>query len=293
MKKLLFILLFISCSATAAQSIHINALNYPVWAERNQSRIALSPGSALLNGDIVQTGAMGRAWLALPDGSVVKLGQDTRFEIRSAELQQQPQSAVLTAALNVIKGAFRFTSGFFASKFTSKHQVNIRIGAVTVGIRGTDIWGRSIAEEDFVALIEGNITAQSAADASVVLDQPLSRYLKKSSQAEAVVDTLSKPELEQLASETELAIEQGIANMDGRFELVLMSLTDPKSVAQMVKKFQHAGYALNIEPIVVNFEKFQRLKISGFVSRQAAKSLAAQLQQEFKLDSVWIKPVGF
>ena len=293
MKKLVFILLFISCSATAAQSTYINALNYPVWAERNQSRITLSPGSPLLNGDIVQTGSMGRAWIALADGSVVKLGQDTRFEIRSAELQQQQQGALLSAALNVIRGAFRFTSGFFAAKFTSKHQVNIRIGAVTVGIRGTDIWGRSSADEDFVALLDGNITVESAGDASVVLDQPLSRYLKKTAPAEAVIDSLSKSELEILAGETELAVEQGIANIDGGFELVLMSLSDPKSVTLMVKKFEQAGYALNIEPVIVNFEKFQRLKISGFVSRQAAKSLAEQLQHEFKLDSVWVKAVDF
>jgi len=293
MKKLVFILLFISCSAPAAQSSHINALNYPVWAERSQSRITLSPGSPLLNGDIVQTGSMGRAWIALADGSVVKLGQDTRFVIRSAELQQQQQGALLSAALNVIRGAFRFTSGFFAAKFTSKHQVNIRIGAVTVGIRGTDIWGRSSADEDFVALLDGNITVESAGDASVVLDQPLSRYLKKTAPAEAVIDSLSRSELEILAGETELAVEQGIANIDGGFELVLMSLSDPKSVTLMVKKFEQAGYALNIEPVIVNFEKFQRLKISGFVSRQAAKSLAEQLQHEFKLDSVWVKAVDF
>jgi len=293
MKKLLFILLFISCSASATQSIHINALNYPVWAERNQSRIPLSPGSALNIGDIVQTGSMGRAWISLPDGSVVKLGQNSRFKIDELEYQQQQQSALMTAALNMLKGAFRFTSGFFASKFTNKHQLNIRIGAITVGIRGTDIWGRSSADEDFVALLEGNITLEPETDASVELDQPLARYSKKTAHAEAAVDTVSRSELEKLASETELSAQQGIASIDGRFELVLMSLTDPKSVALMVKKFQLAGYALNIEPVIVNFEKFQRLKISGFVSRQAAESLAAGLRDEFKLDSEWVRPASF
>jgi len=289
--SLLLVLLFFTFSASAAanKSVTVNALNYPVQVERNQSLVSLAPGSELFEGDRVKTGTHGRAWLSMPDGSVVKLGQNTEFEIRTSAFHVEQGNAVFEAAWNVIKGAFRFTSGFFPAQFPTTRKVNIGVGAVTIGVRGTDLWGRSTREQDFVTLLEGNVTIEAEGQPPVELNQPLMRYLKQSGKPAAPVASLKLPEVKKLGAETELSAQRGIANLDGRIELVLISLKDLDRAKQLVARMQQAGYAVETEYVMINYEDFKRIKLTGFVSREAARSLAKQIKAEFQLDGAWVK----
>ena len=137
------LLLLLPLLANAETLIRVNALNYPVWIERGTQVIPLLPGSTLASGDMVRTGPSGRAWLSMADGSVIKLGQSAQFKVVEAGYRQQDDNTVLDAALNVIKGAFRFTTAFFKPRRKTPHEVNIKIGTITAGLRGTDIWGRA------------------------------------------------------------------------------------------------------------------------------------------------------
>jgi hypothetical protein len=51
----------------------------------------------------------------------------------------------------VIAGAFRFTT----SSQARKRDIAIKVKNVSIGIRGTDLWGKSTDERDLVCLIEG------------------------------------------------------------------------------------------------------------------------------------------
>ena len=105
MKTLLplgLLLLLLPQVATANAIVRVNAMNYPVWKERGQEIIPLLPGSVLSNGDLIKTGAGGRAWLSMADGSVVKLGESAQFRIESARYHEG-ENTILKAAFNVIR----------------------------------------------------------------------------------------------------------------------------------------------------------------------------------------------
>ena len=48
---------------------------------------------------------------------------------------------VVTASLDVLSGAFRFTTQAL-TKFRGERDVKVRIVKITAGIRGTDLWGK-------------------------------------------------------------------------------------------------------------------------------------------------------
>ena len=95
----------------------------------------LTPGTALQAHDRLRTGANARVQLRLSEGSAVKLGENAQFVIERAE-----DRGIFRAALSVIAGAFRFTTA--AGKGRTR-DVSIKVKNVTVGIRGTDLWGKS------------------------------------------------------------------------------------------------------------------------------------------------------
>lgn len=268
--------------------VSVNALNYPVWVERDLSIIPLAPGDELLQGDMVKTGQSGRAWLSMQDGSVVKLGQDAQFEISSAEYQQQEENTILKAALNVVKGAFRFTTSFFNPQRKTPHQVNIKIGAITAGIRGTDIWGRSNDEEDFVTLLEGTIEVTAEGEGQAILSEPLSLYLKKRNQPADPVTLVDMDTVQSLGAETELSHDLGTAGIDGKYELVLMSVKDAQSVESVLERFHQQGYAVETVSAEVNDEIYTRIVLKGFDSRATASQAIERIQNELDLNAVWV-----
>jgi len=284
-------LLCLSFPAAADSLIALNSLNYPVWIERSQQIIPLAPGDELNEGDTIKTGDSGRAWLSMADGSVIKLGQDTRFLISQANYQQAPSQdqPLLDAALDVIKGAFRFTTSFFNPKRKTSHQVNLKVGAITLGLRGTDVWGRSSEGEDFVALIEGTIEVSSDGDSPRVLTEPLSLYRKLRGQPVDPPTTVELNTVQQLGAETELSEALGIATTAGLYDLVVMSLQDPTLVSVVMDRFNQAGYALQQANVVIDDQPYTRLYLKGLVSQDSAKNLLNRINEKFGVSSGWIK----
>ena len=236
----------------------------------------------------MRTGASGRVWLAVDDGSVIKLGQQTRFALIRAEFRSDGDATLLDAAFDVLKGAFRFTSGFFTAKRAARHRIDIGLGAITVGIRGTDIWGRAGDDEDFVALLEGRIEVGAEGDPREFMDQPLTLYAKKRGQPASGLQSVELATVQNLAPETELDAENAIASSEGRFDLVLMSLQRTDLVESNLQRFREAGYPATAVPAVVDDAEFTRLLLRGLTDRAAAGRLAVSLQQQFGLAGVWI-----
>ena len=272
----------------AERLVTVSALNYPVWMERGNATRPLSPGDDLLPGDLVRTGENGRVWLAMADGSVVKLGASTHFVIESAEYDRRPGQPVLTAALNVIKGAFRFTTSFFQPRRQTQHLVHIKVGAITAGLRGTDIWGRSAENEDFVILLDGSIVIDAKDDDSAVLSGALTRYLKKRGRRAEPLDVIDRSTLPSLAAHTELAEGLGIVDGSGAFELVLHSSRFKQGIERMVQRYQQRGYAVRSQPVDIDGEQYIRVVLPGIASFNSARKLAQRLEQEFGLQDIWV-----
>ena len=292
MKHILFFCFFILSLSPAAQAnykIVLHGINYPVWVDRDQKLSPLSPGAELFPGDIITTGKFGRAWLSMPDGSIFKIGQNSRFEINNADFHVVDDTSLLDATLNVIKGAFRFTSGFFNTNFNSNHKVKINIGAITIGIRGTDIWGHSTSQEDFVTLLEGTISLETESEGLTILGQPLTAYRKLKDQPADPILKLELHQVQKLALETELSEEQGISKVEGKFDLILMSLKNYSRAQQEVSRFQQSGYAVSTESKEINGALFTRLILPGFISSKAAYNQSKSLVERFQLENIWVR----
>ena len=143
--------LILTGPSLAAPAALVDAVQVPAWRVRGDNTEALAPGMDIQNGDQVRTGPGARAYLKLAEGSTVKLGESAEMNFHSRSLK--PQS-FFRGALDILTGAFRFTTAQAAK--LRKRDVAIRVGTATIGIRGTDVWGKSSGEQDLVMLIEGH-----------------------------------------------------------------------------------------------------------------------------------------
>jgi hypothetical protein len=90
---------------------------------------------------------------------------------------------------------------------------------VTVGIRGTDLWGKSTPERDWVVLLEGKINVGSEGNPTVTLDKPLDFYQRPRDAAPEVSKADAKV-VEEWAKETEMSSDGAAASKAGRWRVV-------------------------------------------------------------------------
>lgn len=142
----------------------------PAWLEREGRSEPLAAGMEVRSRDRIRTGRESRVYLRLADGSRVKLGEDAVFNLERLGPRER---GFFAAALDVAKGAFRFTTDKLARPV--RRDVTIRVATVTAGIRGTDIWGRT--EPDFVCLLEGSISVSHKGGDAREMSEPMTFYL--------------------------------------------------------------------------------------------------------------------
>ncbi|MGH8596217.1 MAG: FecR family protein, partial [Gammaproteobacteria bacterium] len=147
---ILFLVFLIASGAHAAPSATVEVVQSPAWLDQGGRRVAVAPGAAMDSEARLVTGAQARLVIRLAEGSTVKLGENTRFSFRHA-----PESSLYKAALNVLVGAFRFTTTALGQGY--RRDIRATVGTATIGIRGTDVWGKAADDRDFVVLIEGSI----------------------------------------------------------------------------------------------------------------------------------------
>jgi hypothetical protein len=268
--------------AVAAAQVHaapaavVEGMQMPAWVERSVlgsvRRAPLAPGVELKSGDEVRTGANARLYIRLAEGSVVKLGESA--SLRIAELAPE-RGGLFSAALNVLEGAFRFTTDVLAKP--RRRDVTIKVATVTAGIRGTDLWGKSSAERQIVCLIEGKIEVGAEGEASVTMDQPRQFYRRDKGQTQPV--GLDEPaQLAQWAKETEIAQGAGAARQGGKWRLTLARPKTQAAALELYDRLRDAGYPAQIHPVMAGDARVYLVQISRLASREDAEALLAQLR---------------
>lgn len=225
-------------AAAQAQTAVVEAVQYPAWIERGGLAAPLIPGTALASKDTIRTGDNARVELKLAEGSVVKLGERAQFTVEKMEVR-----GTLTAAMSVLRGAFRFTTD--ALRKSSRRDVRIRVKNVTAGIRGTDVWGKSTDESDLVCLLEGAITVGSEGHPEVKLDQPLDFYRKKSGEAPAVAK-VDPEKVKQWAKETDLAPDGAIGRKGGTWRVIAALVPSRDNAMALNRHLRSMGYPSQI-----------------------------------------------
>ncbi|MDX1455623.1 MAG: SPOR domain-containing protein [Gammaproteobacteria bacterium] len=294
-------------AATLPADSVIASLQSPAWIERNGEREALEPGVLLQAGDVLRTGPGGRIQAELSEGSLLKLGEEASLateelvqpvvraaatpavsEAESGKAVDSEQPAgIFQATLNVLKGAFRFTTQLVGKQ--QKRSVDVRFGAVTAGIRGTDIWGKSGPDRHFVVLLEGSIevTAPGAAD-PIRLESPLQGVSLTAGASAAETLTFDLPTVQQLAPETELQPGSGVQSRDGRWYVQLASLQQSSDAEQLRAALAQAGYPADVLPVDLDGRRYHRVGLGRLLSAADARAVGEQLTGRFGIEGFWV-----
>jgi hypothetical protein len=266
-----------AAQAQAAPAAVVEGVQMPAWLERAVTggirRIPLAPGMALRGGDEVKTGAGSRLYIKLAEGSLVKLGENASLKL----IDLQPErGGLFRAALNVLEGAFRFTTDILAKE--RRREVSIRVATVTAGIRGTDLWGKSDrADRQIVCLIEGKIEVGAEGEAAVTMDQERQFYQREKGQTKPV-GFVEPVQLAQWAQQTEIADGQGAVRSGGKWRVTLASAGTQSEALAVYDQLRTAGYAAEIHPVKAGAKRVYVVRISRLPTKGDAEALAAQLR---------------
>ncbi len=269
------------CAAPRDAAV-VEGVQMPAWVERGAGlRVPLAPGMELRAGDQVRTGANARLLLKLAEGSRVKLGENGAFRIDEIRLDK---AGVFAAALNVLEGAFRFTTD--ALMKNRRRAVSITVASVTAGIRGTDLWGKSDRDDrQVVCLIEGKIEVGAAGEAPVLMDQPRQFYQRNQGKT-APVGFVEPDKLAQWARETEIASGSGAARAGGKWKLTLLSAETQASALSLYDQVRARGYAAQIHPVKAGYGFVYEVRIVSLPSRFEAEALAGQFKGKMGIGEV-------
>jgi hypothetical protein len=273
-----------SPALAAVADAEVEAVLAPAWLVRDGKRLPLGVGKELKNGDQISTGDAARVRLRLADGSTVKLGENARFTL-DGMAQKRDGTRTFTAALGVVEGAFRFTTSLLY-KFAGQRDVKVKFATVTGGIRGTDLWGKTTAEQEIVALIEGKITLTRPGDQAVTMAQAGTVYQTARAAAALPVSTLPPDLLAKYAAETEMAVGAGEARKGGNWRLYAARTTSREEALAVYDKLQDAGYDANIRPVTKDGQTEYAVRIIGLLTEADGVALAVKLRVQLGLKDV-------
>ncbi len=254
-----------AASAAWAQSALVDGVQAPAWLERSGRAVPLAPGVTLQAQDKIVTGGNGRARLRLAEGSAVRLGQNATFVIERVE-----DRGVFRAALNVIEGAFRFTTAV-ASRARPR-DVSIRVKNVTAGIRGTDLWGKSTDARDLVCLLEGAITVGSEGFPTVTLDKPNDFY-QRPREGAPVVSRVDAAQVAAWSQETAMDGEGAAAEGKG-WRIVVSTLGNRDDALRLTRRLRAAGFAAELGAR----GESHLVVIGGFAAETQARAVMGNLR---------------
>ncbi|HZQ73120.1 MAG TPA: FecR domain-containing protein [Burkholderiales bacterium] len=259
-------------AALAQPAAVVEGVQMPAWIERDGKAPApLTPGMELKSGDRLRTGAGARLLLKLAEGSFVKLGENGRLQL--AELL--PSKDLFKATLGVLEGAFRFTTDLVVKQ--RRRDININVAQVTAGIRGTDLWGRSRADNQIVCLIEGKIEVGAPEEKPVTMDQPLQFYQRSAGKTQPVA-FVDRKQLDEWARETEIEKGRGALRRGGTWKLELAVADDQAGALAAYDPLRAAGYPAEIRPTKEGDKLRYVVRIAGLPSKAEAEALGAQLR---------------
>lgn len=264
--------------AFAGGAAVVDLVQWPAWSEKAGRRAPLAAGQTLGAGETVITGDGARVQLRLADGSAVKLGEQASLRLARLTTSGSGGSGVLDAGLELARGAFRFTTGLFRGAL-GQHRLEVRMPTATIGVRGTDFWGKSTPERQWVLLIEGQIDFKPAAvaEASRRLSTPMNYLITENASAWAE-RRASEAEVGAWANETEAVAGQA-AGREREAYVVRLGVSQSRAEADAdAARLRGLGY-----PVEVRAEKRRdggrayALIVRG-LARADAETLATRLR---------------
>lgn len=275
LKVLATVLLLHAAAVFAAAPAMVEAVQSPAWLERQGRSQPLSPGQEIRDGDVVRTGAGARAWLLLAEGSRVKLGESARWTLYSRSMDP---ARYFRGAFDLAAGAFRFTTGLLGK--SKRREVAIRVGTATIGIRGTDLWGKTDRDGELVLLLEGRIEIKHGSEV-IELKQPWT-YLDAPRGQAAAVRLLDPERFRAMARQTEIIAGDGASRVKGRHSASVTVANSSEEALEVYDRLREAGFDVRIQPRAAEGGWQYDLKLTGFTSLDEARVAAQRV-------SIWLE----
>ncbi|MGH8373158.1 MAG: FecR family protein [Gammaproteobacteria bacterium] len=286
---LFFAALFLICAASAAKppaGSVVTAVQSPAWLVQGTFTTPLKPGVQVADGDMLRTGPGGRVYLALPEASMVKLGENTELATSTMDMMHDTHGSLFKGALHILKGVFRFTTSLIGK--AKRRQVDIQVGTSTIGIRGTDVWGRAGSDGDLVALLEGKAEMHAPGHAMMMMDQPMHYMMMPKTGSMQMNMPVTQAKLADWTAQTDVHIGVGVLTTDGQWIVALVSSIDDRETTRWMNKFAIAGYPTEDTPVTVKGRVWHRLIIRQVTSYRDARALASRLSKAYPLMSPWV-----
>ncbi len=105
-----------------------------VTLERGSTALAVQPGTVVLAGDRIRTGADGLVGITLADDSLLTTGPNSTLVIDQFEFNPTTHDGSLLATL--ARGTLNMVTGLIAKKTPEK--VTVKTPTVVLGVRGTE-----------------------------------------------------------------------------------------------------------------------------------------------------------
>jgi hypothetical protein len=235
-----------------ARNLTVEGVVSPAWVERGGKREPLAVGMQLNNKDRIVTGPRARVMLRMTEGSAVKLGENATLGLDSlTEKKNADNQSVVGASLDVVKGAFRFTTGVFG-KPRAERDVSVKISTITAGIRGTDVWGRSTDAQDLICLLEGRVSVLHEKQA-FVMDEPLQFFIAPRNEKPKPVGRVPKAQIDEWSQETEITEGQGAIRAGGRLRAEFLRTADFGAARDMEGKLKAWGFPAVLETLSAGY----------------------------------------
>lgn len=259
---------------------YVTALQPPVWVLHKGERTALGASSPILMDDALITGPGARLHLALADGSLLKLGENTSLDIPQLQLRKNTKKDVLDARFKLLRGTLRYTAQKENASLT--HELNLEIGnSITAQVSDTDLWGSAGTAEDRLILLEGKIAVASPGKPAAKLTQANSVYAVPRNQSAKTPTAITAQEAQRLLPQTELDGSHPALQSNGPHRIVLATYADETKARDRIKKYTQLGYPVELQSLSASGA--YRVILEGLASPGDATAYASLLVQKLKL----------
>lgn len=269
----------------ASPDAEVEGLQMPAWLTRDGKRQPLALGAQLKNGDTITTGEGSRVLLRLAEGSVVKLGENARFDLSGMSQTRDGTQKRFSASLGVMQGAFRFTTPP-EDKAGSVRSIDVKFLTLTASIVGTDIWGKSSDDRELVALIDGKINVTRKGEAPVTMSEAKTVYIAPRDAPPPPVTAITLAQLNAYAQETELQPGAGAVGKVGNYKIYAARTPNQDEALAVYERLRDAGYAAAIQPAVSGGKQIYQVRIVGFLSEADGVAVAVKLRVQLGLQDV-------
>jgi hypothetical protein len=269
----------------APSDAEVEALQMPAWLTHDGKRQPLALGAQLKNGDIITTGEGSRVLLRLGEGSVVKLGENARFDLNDMSQTRDHKQERFSATLGVRQGAFRLTTPP-GVKSRGARSIDVRFPSLTASIGGTDIWGKAADDGEVVALIEGKINLTRKGDAPVIMAEAKTVYVAPADGPPRPVTAITLAQLNAYAQETELQPGSGGIGKVGNYKIYAARTPNQEEALAIYERLRDAGYAAAIQPGISGGKQVYQVRIVGFLTEADGVAVAVKLRVQLGLQDV-------